>query len=103
MLLAKLARMRGEIAVLCLSVYCRIRELTMQQVSSLRTQGPITTGPHGCVKVLEQHLSTRASRRMGPRVRGDDVESKASYVRLWPISRLQRLQHRFRDIRGAVA
>jgi hypothetical protein len=49
--------------------------------SSLRTQGPITTGISGCAKVVEQRLSKQAARGMGPRVRGDDIicRNSASY------------------------
>src|SRR5664280_2129702 len=41
--------------------------------SSRRTPGPITTGPGGFAKVIEQRLSKQMTRRMGPRFRGDDV------------------------------
>src|SRR3984885_2014670 len=47
-------------------------------MSSLRTQGPITTGGSGCVKVLEQRFLKQTTRRMGPRVRGDDSFSGAA-------------------------
>jgi hypothetical protein len=42
------------------------------QSSSLRKQGPITTGVRCCTKAVEQRLSRQTSRRMGPRFRGDD-------------------------------
>jgi len=50
--------------------------------SSLRKQGPITTGLSCCAKAVEQRLSQHASRRMamsalrsrrGPGFRGDDI------------------------------
>src|SRR6266566_9222285 len=56
--------------------------------SSLRKQGPITTV--GAEAVRHRTKNARP-RRMGPRLRGDDIE------------RLKRLQHRLRDIRRAVA
>jgi hypothetical protein len=43
--------------------------------SSLRKQGPITTGP-GCVKRLLPSCHIETARRMGPRVRGDDGDSR---------------------------
>src|SRR3954451_23242830 len=42
--------------------------------SSPRTRGPITTGSSFAIDCIEQHLSTRAARRMGPCVRRDDTE-----------------------------
>jgi hypothetical protein len=36
--------------------------------------GPIAADVRGCAKAVEQHVSKQAIRRMGPRVRGDDVE-----------------------------
>jgi hypothetical protein len=45
------------------------------QLSSLRTQGPITTGVSLCAKVVERRLSKQAARRMGPCVRRDDIEA----------------------------
>ena len=46
--------------------------------SSPRTRGPITTGLNCCAKVVEQRLSTRATRRMDPRVRRDDKRGWAA-------------------------
>src|SRR3954451_13087265 len=42
--------------------------------SSPRTRGPITTGGSFAIDVVQQHLSTRATRRMGPCVRRDDAD-----------------------------
>jgi hypothetical protein len=36
--------------------------------------GPIATNVRGCAKAVEQRVSKQAIRRMGPRVRGDDIE-----------------------------
>src|SRR6266404_3823093 len=41
--------------------------------SSLRTQGPITPGVRGCKTFVATPCSNQSPRRMGPRVRGDDV------------------------------
>ena len=41
-------------------------------MSSLRKQGPITTGFRRCAKAVGQHLSKHPPRRMGPCFRRDD-------------------------------
>ena len=62
-------RDRGRMSAIgCLKVYAP------PHASSLRTQGPITTGVSRCAKVVERRLSKQATRRMGPRFRGDDGE-----------------------------
>ena len=43
-------------------------------LSSLRTQGPITTGRRCLNEVVEQHFQNELPRRMGPCVRRDDGE-----------------------------
>src|SRR3954452_18587788 len=49
--------------------------LTTHHPSSPRTRGPITTDRQQfCAEVIEQHLSTRATRRVGPCVRRDDTD-----------------------------
>jgi hypothetical protein len=45
------------------------------QVSSERDPGTITTESSFCADVINQHPSTRATRRMGPCVRSDDIET----------------------------
>src|SRR3954447_26879142 len=47
--------------------------LATHHPSSPRTRGPITTGSSFVIDVVQQHLSTQASRRMGPCVRRDDT------------------------------
>ena len=44
------------------------------RVSSRRKRGPITTGIRCSAQVVGQRLSIEATRRMGPRFRGDDAE-----------------------------
>src|ERR1700730_2429377 len=48
-------------------------------LSSLRKQGPITTGLPCCAKAVDQHLSKQPPRRMGPCFRRDD---SVSWLRL---------------------
>jgi len=44
-----------------------------KRVNASADPGPIATDARGCAKAVEQHVSKQAIRRMGPRVRGDDL------------------------------
>src|SRR5215216_1799742 len=48
--------------------------------SSLRTQGPITTGRCCCAKAVDEHLPKRPPRHMGPCVRRGDGENRCCDV-----------------------
>src|SRR3954463_11346304 len=51
-----------------------LSQLATHPPSSPRTRGPITTGSSFAIDVVQQHLPTRAARRVGPCVRRDDTD-----------------------------
>jgi hypothetical protein len=52
--------------------------LDLSTLLSWRKPGPITTGFSRCAKAINQHVSKRPPRRMGPGFRQDDTEYAAA-------------------------
>src|SRR3954447_19801070 len=50
---------------------------------------PVTTGSIFAIDVVQQHLSTRATRRMGPCVRRDDTAGPLVAPAIWALPEIQ--------------